>query len=333
MEEGPGLSENLQSNEVPEQSYNTEENMIYNPPIQPNPINFYQNNNVPANDNNATSAVVSSSVPASNTNVDTNSVWYDLSIISWFLVLCTGWNLFKESSNITLFQERHMPLFSNLSLTVGITSLIGTIGFILYFRNSTIQKNQNYISGMLGDMSKYHSIPLFLVSLLFICLTNNMNDGEKNSYIFALIFSLLAYISLIIVYVKMDFSAEWYEIITTKKGIFSCLIAMTLYTFFLSFASIGAVSEEPSLSFLKGTGIAFSLLVGVGNLAFSFFFKDLLVGIMNLILYIEMSKFFYSSKEHGEIKADGVIDIIMVIISASVIFYLFFKERENLYRS
>ena len=341
------LSQNLQPNEVnevPEENIqndmNTEENVIYNPPPSSNPVpvDYNQNNyNASSNiymtpnsnmNNNATS----------NMNVNVNSVWYDLSILSWFLFLCTGWNLFKESSDISLpvsvleditDKSFYKPLCTNLSLTIAITSALSTIGFILYFRNTTISKNPNFINGMLGDISKYHSIPLFLVSCLFMSLTN---AGTRGSFAFSLIFSILSFISLFFIYLKIDFTGEWYEIITIKKGVFSCLIAITWYTFFFSFASLG-MNKEPSSSFIKRTGIAFSLLIGIGNLAFCFFFKDLMVGIINLVLYIGMAKFFYTNKGNLDIKADGVIDIIMVLFSFALIFYLYFKERESLYKS
>ena len=345
MEEGQ-LSQNLNPNEVPEENIqndmNTEENVIYTPQSSTNPvpIDLNQNNyNIPSNINMAPNPNMNNNVTSpSNTKTDTNTVWYDLSILSWFLFLCTGWNLFKESSAISLpvslledlaEQSFYKPICTNLSLIMAITSSLSTIGFILYFRNVTFNKNQNFISGMLGDMSKYHSIPLLLVSCLFMSLTN---AGTKGAFVFSLIFSLLSFASLFFIYLKLDFQGEWYEIITIKKGAFSCLIAITWYTFFFSFASLG-VNKDLSTSFIKGTGIAFSLLVGIGNLGFCFFFKDLMVGIINVVLYIEMAKFFYTNRGKLDVKADGVIDIIMVILSLGLIFYLYFKERESLYRT
>ena len=332
--ESENLSQNFQPNQVPEQNYqndiNTEENVIYTPPSMnvpvDNKVNYVASNAIyNSNPNPNTNA-------NTNSNTDTNSLWYDLSILSWFLFLCTGWNLFKESSAITFgsfYGDTYKPLCTNLSLTIAITSTISTIGFILYFRGTTLVKNQSILNGMLGDMSKFHFIPLLLVTILFMSLTN---AGTKGAYIFGLIFSLLSYVSLFFIYLKTEFSGEWYEIITIKKGAFSCLIAITWYTFFSSFAAIGMFANNPSDSFKKGTGIAFSILVGLGNLGFSFFFKDVLVGVINLVLYIEMAKYFYINKEGNDVTADGIIQIIMAILSMGLIFYLYFKERESLYR-
>ena len=280
MEDGQ-LSQKFQPNEIQEQNMNTEENVISSSPSSANPVQIGINQNIYVAPNSFIPSYTNNNEnTASNTNtqnkIDTNSIWYDLSILSWFLFLCTGWNLFKESSQIvlppSLLEDQsffYKPVCSNLSLTLAITSSLSTIGFILYFRNTTIQKNQSFLNGMLGDFSKYHFVPLLLVSGLFMSLTN---AGTKGAFAFSLVFSLLSYASLFFIYLKIDFSAEWYEIITIKKGAFSCLIAITWYTFFFSFANLG-LNKDPSSSFIKGTGIAFSLLIGIGNLAFSFFLK------------------------------------------------------------
>lgn len=340
MEDGQ-LSQKFQPNEIQEQNMNTKENVISSSPSSANPVQIGINQNIYVAPNSFIPSYTNNNEnTASNTNtqnkIDTNSIWYDLSILSWFLFLCTGWNLFKESSQIvlppSLLEDQsffYKPVCSNLSLTLAITSSLSTIGFILYFRNTTIQKNQSFLNGMLGDFSKYHFVPLLLVSGLFMSLTN---AGTKGAFAFSLVFSLLSYASLFFIYLKIDFSAEWYEIITIKKGAFSCLIAITWYTFFFSFANLG-LNKDPSSSFIKGTGIAFSLLIGIGNLAFSFFFKDLMVGIINFVLYVEMAKFFYINKGELDIRADGIIDIIISILNLGLIFYLFYKERETIYRS
>lgn len=311
------LSENLQSQPVPEENYyqsNPEGNNIYSPP----------NTNMVDNSNNMQPAENKTNKNTNNNSCDTNSVWYDLSILSWFLFLCAGLTSYKEH----LAPLIYLPVGSYLTLVIGLITTIGTIGFIIYFRNTTLNKNQNMLNGMLGEMSKYHSVCFFLVTLLLISLAN---PYRKGSFIFSLIFSMLSYGSLFFIYLKTEFEASWYEMLTLKKGIFSCLIAFTCYTFFYSIGAIGTWDESKD-DFKKGSGISFSILIGFVNLGFSFFFKDILVAIINLLIYVEMGKFFYDKKPHN-IKADGVIDIIMSIVSFGVIFYLLFKERDNLYKS
>ena len=313
------LNEKLQYKEVQEENpentenmINTEENVISSNPPSTTPISAKE--------------YTPPKPVTTNNNTDANLLWLDLSIISWFLFLCTGLNIFiSQKDNISLLELAvPIPVKANFSFVIGFITAIGTIGLILYFNNTSLKKNNSFLSGMLGEMSKFHFVPLFLVSLLFITLTE---PTTKASYIFSLILSLLAYGSLVFMYLKIDYEGEWYEIITIKKGVFSSLIALTLYTFFYSISSIGYRSD-PSEGFIKGCGITFSFLIGIGNIGFGFFFKDLLVLITNALLYLEMAKYYFSIKNG----ADGGIDITMVLITIGVIFYLLFKERENVYK-
>ena len=312
------LSENLQPQPVQQENYyqsNPEGNNIYTPPT----LNTIITSNVPQAENKSNQNTY-------NNNSDTNSLWYDLSILSWFLFLCAGLTSYKEH---LAPQDYYQPVGAYLTLVIGLITTIGTIGFIIYFKNTTLNKNQNMLNGMLGEMSKYHSVCLFLVTLLLISLNN---PGRKASYVFSLIFSTLSYGSLFFIYLKTEFEANWYEMLTTKKGLFSCLIAFSFYSIFYSIGAIGSWKKEDGEDFVKGSGISFSILIGLGNLGFAFFFKDILVAITNFLIYFEMGKYFYDNKP-SNIKADGVIDIIMAIASSGVIFYLLFKERDSLYRS
>jgi len=333
-EEREPLPENPQQNDIPEENLqnnmNTEENVIYTPPSSspyiPVPVSY---NMPPSNsDANAYTTPVSnkSSNQASSGGGDANSLWYDISVFSWIALLWTTYNYFRNEGFPGLF----IPAGANLSLPLAITSVIGTIGFIIYFKNTTLNKNQSIINGMLGEMSKYHSIAFILVSCLFLTLDS---ATKKGTFIMGLILSLLACGLLGFIYYQTDFSGEWYEMITLKKGVYSCLISLTWYMLFYSISGIGASKEGDNDDFYKGAGVAFSILIGLGNLAFAFFFKDLLVAVINLLIYIEMAKYFYLVKDYIPNKADGALDIIMVLVSGGIIFYLFFKERENLYRS
>ena len=333
-EEREPLPENPQQNDIPEENLqnnmNTEENVIYTPPPSspyiPVPVSY---NMPPSNsDVNTYTTPVSNnnSNQSSSSGGETNSLWYDISVFSWIALLWTTYNYFRNEGFPGLF----IPAGANLSLPLAITSVIGTIGFIIYFKNTTLNKNQSIINGMLGEMSKYHSIAFILVSCLFLTLDS---ATKKGTFIMGLILSLLACGLLGFIYYQTDFSGEWYEMITLKKGVYSCLISLTWYMLFYSISGIGASKEGDNDDFYKGAGVAFSILIGLGNLAFAFFFKDLLVAVINLLIYIEMAKYFYLVKDYIPNKADGALDIIMVLISGGVIFYLFFKERENLYRS
>ena len=97
------------------------------------------------------------------------------------------------------------------------------------------------------------------------------------------------------------------------------------YFMFYCFANCGT-----SPGFYHGTGIAFSIIVGLANLAFAFYFKDIFVAIVNLLIYIDLSKTVFVITTDQ--LAEGIIDIFMVVASIGVFGYLIYKERDKIYK-
>ena len=67
--------------------------------------------------------------------------------------------------------------------------------------------------------------------------------------------------------------------------------------------------------------MAFSLLFGIGSLAFSVVFKDIMICFMNISIYFEMAKYYFdlsktakSMKDLNE-NGDGAIDLLILILS------------------
>lgn len=321
-EESETLQEKLQSKDEEENNYQNmqEENTISNanPPVYTN--NFTNLNQ--SNQNNQISVQTTSS----SSSDDIHTMWYDLSLISWFLLLCTSWCLFKTNLGTALIFTTHLsfiPMFLDISLIGAFVSAISTLGFIFYFKNTALTKNQSYISAFQGDMTKFHFVPLLLMSFVFMILSD-FPSGK--SCVFGLIFSLLSCGSLGFIYFRTELEAEWYEIITTKKGTYSCLIALSWYSFFYFCA--GLTNKDN----YNGISILFSFIVCLGNLGLAFYFGDIIIAITNLLIFLGLGKYFFNL-ENYEKTAPGIIDIIMIILSFGVIFYLINKQREKIFKS
>ena len=278
-------------------------------------------------ENNMTS---SNKKSTSGQGSNSNSMWYYLSIITWFLFLAIIWTIFLTEQNTLVVRTSHgyeSPMNAYLTFTAGFIAIIGTIGFIFYFKKTSLENDKNLFNGMLGDMSKFHSIPLFLISIILI-LTYSLT---KTGVIFEIIFSILAFASLVFIYLQMDFEGQWYIILTTKKGIFSSLIVLSWYLFwaFINLSNLTKDYDDQSKSFLKNSGIAFSLIIGFGVLGFSIFFKDIVALVTNFLIYLGMIQFYYT-KDLKEYFGKGcpVIDIIMLIINFGALGYLLLKETD-----
>ena len=293
---------------------------------------------------------------------DSKFSWHLISIISWIIFILTIWHSYNSSAfiwskfefviteKIKEYKIFYIPIKMNmvwLNLFIFLISTIG-LGFYLFF--TTIKKNQNLYDGMLSNWSKYHFIPLLLISALYI-ITQHDFDAEnifkhiKTLLIFDLIFTILGLTGLILIYLTMNLNCEWYFVFAIKKGVFSSFIVLLWYNFFYIIIYLKTInylinndpSNESLYNFYKGTGISFPIIIGLGSLAFSFFFKDIMVVFVNFLIYVGFVLCFFtkSKTQMEEIKEDflgygeGIIDIIFLVISFAFIpFLIIFYKKE-----
>ena len=245
--------------------------------------------------------------------------------------------------------------------------IIITGGCFVFFYKTICKKDDQVINGMMGQFSKFHFFPLLCASALFItgeCVDNlseeDWNDREKFDdhfkaiYISALVFSIVGLASFIFIYIMTDLNTnDWWVLFLLKKGAFSCLIILMWYSFcydifYVHFydkkgeneiTPFGGYFSEKMWDWKKGCGLAFSIILGVGSLAFSFVFKDLVACVMNLLIYIGLTVAYFrlpsefrKEKEFNK-NGDGIVDIIMLVLSVAVIVLLLIKYRENCLKS
>ena len=224
---------------------------------------------------------------------------------------------------------------------------------------------------MMGTFSRFHFIPLICAISLFIVgsakklfikpetkgtlndLLDNLNYNHSGFSV-CLAFSLIGLVSLVFIKMQTKIEEPFYIVYTIKDGFYSCLIALFVYSLFYSsiyvgvynkyksaYKSIGINEEEfPYVleemlanlpSFMNGCGIAFSIMIGLFNLAIGFFFKDILIHVINILIYFGLIIYFYSvdefDKELNNISgAEGVIEIIVIIISFASLGYTIFNK-------
>ena len=215
-------------------------------------------------------------------------VWKFFSVISWVFLIITSFEGYRHGS---LFFSMNRDLNNLIGVFVPISMDIGMFqSFFLiillfafyHFAYLGLYKGDNTIVDPFFDnMSKYHFIPFLLVSIM------NLNafaaDGEydeikkfQGEIITNFIFTIISLGCLGYIYYKMVFNHEWYIVLTMKKGIFSALIIILWYNFAYSIVLLGIINSKTPVSFLKGSGIAFSIIIGVFSLVFSYAFKDLI---------------------------------------------------------
>ena len=260
-------------------------------------------------------------------------------------------------------KKEYYPLQMQVSLyyiCFILTLIVITGGCFVFFYKTICKKDDQVINGMMGQFSKFHFFPLLCASALFIigeCVDRDEEnkDHGKNMAISGLVFSIVGLASFIFVYIMTDLNTDWWVLLLLKKGAFSCLIILMWYNFCYDifyvhfydkqgeddddpYAVIGHMSKK-MWDWKKGCGLAFSIIFGIGSLAFSFVFKDLAACVMNLLIYIGLTVAYFrlpsEFRKHKEFNknGDGIVDIIMLVLSVAVIVLLLIKYRENCMKS
>ena len=249
-------------------------------------------------------------------------------------------------------KEDYYPLQMQVSLyyiCFIFTLVVITVGCIIFFVKTIFKKDDQVINGMMGQFSKFHFFPLLCASALFIigeCIDKDYDkeDNMKNKYAAGLAFAIIGLASFIFIYIMTDLNTDWWILLLLKKGTFSCLIILMWYYFcygiyYVHLEDKPEEEKEKRQDWAKGCGLAFSIILGIGSLAFSFVFKDLVACVMNLLIYIGLTVAYFrldkeerKKKEHNK-NGDGIVDIIMLVLSVAVLVLLIIKYREECLKS
>ena len=306
------------------------------------------------------------------------SICWIMSYLSWLLLVASGWASIKwldddggdehrgysiwnfyairtpdgGDSDHDPLKKDYWPLQMQVSLyyiCFILTLIIITGGCFVFFYKTICKKDDQVVNGMMGQFSKFHFFPLLCASALFIigeCVDRDdeKEDHEKNMAISGLVFSIVGLASFIFIYIMTDLNTDWWVLLLLKKGAFSCLIVLMWYNFCYVIYYVHRYDkpeedDDKKTDWQKGCGLAFSIIFGIGSLAFSFVFKDLVACVMNLLIYIGLTvAYFRLEKEKRKHKdanknGDGIVDIIMLVLSVAVIVLLLIKYRDNCMKS
>ena len=282
-------------------------------------------------------------------------VWKFLSVLSWILLILASLESYIRGSMIFSSYQLNQ-IFIPLSVNLGLLESFYLLLLLFAFYNIAylgLYKGDNTIvDPLFEDISKYHCFPLFLITLMTLNMHSIKDALElkdmEGQIITNLVFTILALACLGFIYFKTVFIHDWFIVFTVKKGIFSFFIVFLWFSFFYHMVLIGAIKKQENMDtgekrkaffgFLKGSGIAGALLIPFGSLSFSFIFKDLIAAVTNLLIYIGMvsSSFGINGKntelfeEYWDGNADGIIEIIMMVINVVLIGLLITKCKNSL---
>ena len=121
---------------------------------------------------------------------------------------------------------------------------------------------------------------------------------------------------------------------TINKGFYSSLIALLIYNFGYPFTIYGMLKlrkkERNDFKWQKKCYLSFTIIIGILNNATTLLLKDLIISLMNLIIYIGMAIDYFKieqsdRKHYYKNEAIGVVEIVMMVIS--IIYITFHLTR------
>lgn len=222
------------------------------------------------------------------------NIWKILSLISWILLISSQLNSIEFNLPISMVdnyilqyyeKKKYQLIFMASNFFPQRTFLtINLIGFVIYLIFTVYKKDENFNSGLFKNFARFHFLPLFLVSSIYIigeAFTYQIFDKElEGNYLITFIincfFSLVGLVLLIIIYIKTKLDCQWYITFFIKKGVYSSLI-MLLWGNLLSNVILIFPKSETYIN------IIFPILRGLFAIIFSFIFKDIMVLFISLL--------------------------------------------------
>lgn len=204
----------------------------------------------------------------------------------------------------------------------------------------SIFKKEDYTSGMFGEISRFHTIPLLCVAAIFIIGETLDYEGFDSSsdapYICNFIFSIIGICTLIMVHYKTNISSKVAHYII-KQMTYGWLFVMLVYNLFFCIYVYGKKKIKDNLKeldypdFSKNCSLAFCIVMGIFNLLIAFLLKNAIICIANCFIYLGMTIWFFNLPEilrkNGD--AEGAIDIVMMVLSLSVPSFLIYKYKSQ----
>ena len=281
------------------------------------------------------------------------SIFLIITYVSWLLVAVNNlaslkWMYNGKKDGLSCFvwnistSNEYYPLQMNKIMVYIVFNFyyaIIFIGCVVYIIKTLIKKDQQIIEGMLGTISQFHFFPLLCAFVM--TLLGEINDKDikkqKNIAFTGLVFSMIGVATLIFIYISTNFKNNvWWTKFCLKEGTFSCLIILFWYNFCYSIFNARSVDEpvKDIDKWTKGCSLAFSIIFGIGSIAFSYVFKDIMISFINILIYIGLVIHYFeesgntNDKNHNK-NGDGAIDMIILMCSIILFLYLVIDYIKN----
>ena len=305
-----------------------------------------------------------------------NQIFLLVSILSWLLISINNlaslkflyrepysvWNIYAYRPDFSGKEDNDDDLGMNLRnlekkvypfpLQIGEQTIykifnsffvITIIGCATLIYKTIIKRDQALIDAVFGKYSRFHFVPLlfgFIMSILGE--TNSYESLNADSIAYAgLPMSLLGLGCTIFIYINININHnDWWIDYIFHKGTYSFLIILFWYNFCYDIYLVRYFNKqgEKDEDGRKGISLAFTLIFGLGSIAFTYAFKDILICIIIILIFRDLAGnniLQYSEKEKDGLKevnynADGAFDMLFWVCSVLLFIYLFIEKIKGI---
>ena len=246
----------------------------------------------------------------------------------------------KHHRLLTVSDSAYIPLQMKkimIYIVFNFSYTIIFIGCVVYIIKTLIKKDHEIIEGMLGTISQFHFFPLLCAFAMTLLGEIIDKDNKKDITFAGLVISFVGLGTLIFIYINTNFKNNiWWTKFCLKEGAFSCLIILFWYNFCydIFMARVEDKPNKDNKKWKKGCSLAFSIIFGIGSIAFSYVFKDIMISFLNILIYIGLTIHYFedlvdtSGKDYNK-NADGAIDMIILMCSIILFSYLMVDYIKN----
>ena len=303
-----------------------------------------------------------------------NQIFLLVSILSWLLISINNlaslkflyrepnsvWNIYANPTdfpptseedqgsnfrNLKKAEKYPFPLQINAQTIYKIFNfyfVITIIGCVTLIYKALIKKEKT-LDGLFEKYSRFHFVPLIFGFIMSILGESNSNESfNMDSIAYAgLPMSLLGLGCIIFIYINTNINHnDWWIDYIFHKGTFSCLIILFWYNFCYDIYLVRLFNKlgEEDKDGRKGFSLAFTLIFGLGSIAFTFVFKDIIICIIIILIFRDLAALniiTYSEDEEDNLKeinynADGAFDMLFWTCSVLLLIYLIVEKIKGI---
>ena len=223
-----------------------------------------------------------------------------------------------------------------LIITIVILICLALTVLVFLCLRGCVIKDGGFYDAYFGKWTRFFPIVLLFNSVLFLLGHFYKKDNNMNNIaITGLVFAILSTALLVFIYIQTNFGDSIKGFIV-KKCLFSALMCFNFYYIFYTISYLSSTNKNGyrvKLSKAEDCSVGFGVVFGILCLPFIFFFRDIIFGVIALLVFIGLLAFRCDDgliEKHLLHDDDKIVGGVFVAAICLVIIGTFIYNRNNL---